>query len=386
MRVLFVTIEGGLKGGANIASCKLMIELKRRGIDVHAAVLEDEVMELLQAAGIPCHVMRRIPFLQWPGIEKYNWKSWVLWPVRLVKFTFWNWKSSRRLVRVIRNIRPDFVESCNGPTLYGYFAARKTGTTHIWHLREYLGKNVDVHVIPSNAYFMKHWLPKSYTIAVSEGVSRFYGCTDPDKNFVVTDGVMHEDEVRYEPDKKPYFLYVGLVARPKGCDELIEAFSLYARKHPENELWIAGRCEPHYQKHLERIAQDMGIDKGRIKFLGFRKDRFELMARAQATIVPSFLEAFGFITVEAMMNGCLVIGRNTGGTKFIMDNSRGGALPFDTTGQMAARMEEVAAKGVESYKDMVLKAQETARRSYTIERCGHDVAAIYEKIKQDESH
>lgn len=39
------------------------------------------------------------------------------------------------------------------------------------------------------------------------------------------------------------------------------------------------------------------------------------MNRATALIVPSPFEAFGLITAEAMFNKCLVIGKDTAGTK-----------------------------------------------------------------------
>ena len=52
-----------------------------------------------------------------------------------------------------------------------------------------------------------------------------------------------------------------------------------------------------------------------VKFLGIRKDIYSLMKNAMALVVSSPSEGFGFITVEAMLNGCLVIGRNTAGTK-----------------------------------------------------------------------
>ena len=37
-------------------------------------------------------------------------------------------------------------------------------------------------------------------------------------------------------------------------------------------------------------------------------------------IVPSIFEGFGFITAEGMANGCVVLGRNTAGTKEQFDN------------------------------------------------------------------
>lgn len=57
-----------------------------------------------------------------------------------------------------------------------------------------------------------------------------------------------------------------------------------------------------------------------VVFLGMRKDIYSLMKDAMALIVPSYWEGFGFITTEAMFNGCLVIGRNTSGTKEQFDN------------------------------------------------------------------
>lgn len=385
MKVLFATVEGGLTGGANIASMNLMTELVRRGVEVHAAVLGGELKDALEGKGIICHEVRHIPFFKWPRIKRNDIRSLLLWPARLFAYPLWNLQSARRVARIIKEIRPDFVESCNSPAVYGYFASRKTGIPHIWHLREYLGKNVRIDIMPSNRYLMRHWLPKSYTIAVSEDVGRFFGCTDPGKDFVVTDGVFHESEApRYIAGKEGYFLYVGLLVPTKGCDDLINAFILYAKRHPEFSLWLAGAYEEPYLNRLRDTIRASGIDENRVKFLGFRKDRYDLMAKAQATIVPSPLEAFGFITVEAIMNGSIVIGRDTGGTHAIMQDCPGCSLPFDTTEQMAARMEEVLNKGALSFRDGVAESQEHARNKYTIERCGAEVAAVYEKIK--ESH
>ena len=59
-----------------------------------------------------------------------------------------------------------------------------------------------------------------------------------------------------------------------------------------------------------------------IELLGYRKDIPELMSNAKCLIVPSPNEAFGFITAEGMFNGCLVVGKNTAGTKIQFDNCK----------------------------------------------------------------
>ena len=44
------------------------------------------------------------------------------------------------------------------------------------------------------------------------------------------------------------------------------------------------------------------------------------MRQAKAIIIPSHNEGFGRCMPEAMFNGCLCIGHDTGGTKEQMDN------------------------------------------------------------------
>jgi len=384
MRVLFSTIKGGLNGGANIASFFLIQDLKRRGVDVHVAVQKGDFWDRLNETGVPCYEVKKIPFFAWPRI--LNWKYLVLWPYSMFMVLYWNWRSTRRMVDVIRRVKPDFVETCNSPTLYGFFAANITKTPHIWHLREFLGLNVDINVLPNNRYFFRHWLPKSYTISITQEVRTYFGCTNPKKDFVVTDGVMHENEIQYIEEKGNYYLFVGWVDQSKGCDDLIDAFIIYAQKHKENELWLAGKYSDDYKKELEQRIRNSNISIDRIRFLGFRSDRYLLMAKAQATIVPSQLEGFGFITVEAMMNGCIVIGRNTGGTKMIMERAKGCELPFDTTLQMALCMEEVQIKGSRFYKDRIIRAQKVAQHDFSIERCGLEVLEIYEKLAKQNKH
>ena len=45
-----------------------------------------------------------------------------------------------------------------------------------------------------------------------------------------------------------------------------------------------------------------------------------LYRRAKAIVIPSKYEGFGRCMPEAMSNGCIVIGHNTGGTKEQFDN------------------------------------------------------------------
>ena len=55
-------------------------------------------------------------------------------------------------------------------------------------------------------------------------------------------------------------------------------------------------------------------------------------------IMNSKAEGFGRVTVEAMLAGCLVLGRRTGGTLEIIDNAKNGIL-YDTEEEAARYLE-----------------------------------------------
>ena len=114
-----------------------------------------------------------------------------------------------------------------------------------------------------------------------------------------------------------------------------------------------------------------------VKFLGFRSDRLDLMYKAKAIIVPSRFEGFGFITVEAIMNGCFVIGHNTGGTSEIAQNCKSVYL-YDTKEDLINLL-----MNLEYNSKKMKESQEYAELNYTNEESANQVLNFYQIIKYE---
>ena len=109
------------------------------------------------------------------------------------------------------------------------------------------------------------------------------------------------------------------------------------------------------------------------------------MLYSQAVLVPSVLEGFGFITVEAMLNRTLVIGRNTGGTKEQFDNGvklsgKEIALRCESIDEMAMHMAYVCSNGQLYYADMIDRAEKVVREMYSIENNANQIIEIYKQV------
>ena len=127
----------------------------------------------------------------------------------------------------------------------------------------------------------------------------------------------------FPADKFPsrWVLGLGRLVEKKGFDLLIEAFSRIAYRHPGVALIIAG--EGPTRRDLERLALKHGLEE-RVRFTGRLDARqvADTMAEADVVVVPSRVEPFGIVVLEAWRGATTVIATNRGGTKeFVRDGS-----------------------------------------------------------------
>ncbi len=381
MRILFVLWSGDLgHGGGSAVAAKNLIEslLKYKDIDIHVIYgvgTEGSLVNWLAEQKISFTSISGVDFFVWPKCRGV--KDFIKYPVALLRKWIDYVMSVHETKRIIKRFKPDIVHVNNSVLYFGVKAADELRVPVVWHIREY--SDLDFDLIPSKRYFMKR-VQKHNTISITADISHHYGCTNPKCHFIVFDGVMSKRDVTYIEQKEDYFLFTGAVTHNKGLTDLINAFVLYAEKNSKGELWIAGHCnEEAYYNKLQSILSKKKINE-RVKFLGYRSDRYKLMQYARACIVPSLFEGFGFITVEAMMNGSLVIGRNSSGTKMIMETTGNACFLFDSCEDLALKMEQIMNKPSNAFTNHIRRVQALAAELFSVERYGDDVYEVYRKI------
>ena len=175
-------------------------------------------------------------------------------------------------------------------------------------------------------------------------------------------------------------LALGRLVEKKGFDLLIDAFSRIANRHPDVVLVIAG--EGPSRKSLERQAAALGLEK-RIWFSGHldRCGVARAMAEAEVFVMPSRIEPFGIVVLEAWCAATPVIATNRGGTKeFIHDGVDGVLVDPTDIGEMAhaldvmvssqARREKIGAAGHRRVGDFAWSVIAARYRSLYLEVTG----------------
>ncbi|NGP57605.1 glycosyltransferase family 4 protein [Paenibacillus thiaminolyticus] len=119
---------------------------------------------------------------------------------------------------------------------------------------------------------------------------------------------------QWTPQDWETLLYVGRLSEEKGLDTLFHAVHHIISQGKYIRLLIAGNGEQEYVNFLRNLVSELNINRN-IAFLGFVDETqvIKLYKSTTLVIVPSLLEAFGRVAIEAMAIGTPVIVSNTGG-------------------------------------------------------------------------
>ena len=302
------------------------------------------------------------------------------YPLRIIRMIVLNSYTLHKINKIIRIENPDIIHSNTGVIRVGAVAAKRNKIPHVWHIREYQTLDFGWEPIGGIEYQKKIYRDNNnHCIAITKNIFDFFELNSK-KDKVIYDGVFSDKIKISQCQSNNYFLFVGCLKEGKGVVDAVNAFNHIINKLPENiELWLVGKDEIGICNIINECS-----DPNRIKYLGFRNDIYQLMSRAIALIVPSKFEGFGFITTEAMLNKCLVIGRNTGGTKEQFDNGFNMlkneiGLRFETLEQLSQHMIEVVSNP-NSFCEMKERAYAVVREMYTIENNTKKILNYYKAI------
>lgn len=134
-----------------------------------------------------------------------------------------------------------------------------------------------------------------------------------------------------DPASSPTVFAVGRVVKVKGFDLLIQAFA--AADLPAHTRLVIGGDGPELPG-LVALADELSL-RNRVTFPGrlSRAEVIEGMATADLVVVPSRIEAFGIVVLEAWRSGTALLGTSRGGPGELISNGFDGVVvdPVDTS-------------------------------------------------------
>ena len=302
------------------------------------------------------------------GIKgKFLYFIWVIRALRLKT------KCARALNKVVKKEHPDIIHTNTGVLHEGIVVAKKHSIPHVWHLREYQN---GWGIYPTKKIYERLLKRSEAVITLTNDIRRRFDLSETGTVHVIYNGVYHRDYSQMIMPKQKYFFIASRISKEKGISEIIHEFIKFHNNNKEYDLLIAGEINDSNRSIVDNFK-----DEKCVKFLGWKNaDELKiLMGHALALIVNSKYDGFGRMTAEAIFNGCLVIGLNSGGTKEILEET-GGGLGYKDYDEFYECMEKVVKMDELSYKEIVSNAQGIAKSIFSIESYVDGVLNVYRKI------
>ncbi|NWH09296.1 MAG: glycosyltransferase [Alphaproteobacteria bacterium] len=281
--------------------------------------------------------------------------------------SLWRWPTSAALGRLSRSFDPDIAQYWMGRA--GTYARRGRAVNVGWYGGYYQPSrfaNCDYHVGLTKdivRHIIEKGVPKERTALIHTYAE--YKLAEPVSRAELA-----------TPQDAPVLLSLARLHWKKGLDVLLKA----AARVPGVYVWIAG--DGPLRDELQKLAHELGV-ASRVRFLGWRDDRFRLLAACDVCVFPSRYEPFGTVTVDAWASGKPLIAADAQGpAAYVLNEVNGMLVPKDDVGALTSAINNVLEKPA-LRESIVAGGRAAYEAGFTKAAFQRNSLAFYERILEE---
>lgn len=270
----------------------------------------------------------------------------------------------------------DIVHTNTSPNDVGVYLARLLNAKHIWHVRECLDLHFGAEIYGGMPKLISKINQADARIAVSSFVASHWQMKR-EFTYVIYDAARSVSEATYIIAKEMYVLFSSYyVTEQKGSRLAVKAFGKSNLWKKGVELLFVGNCKEEYKQSLMETANEYGCDQN-VKFLPCQPDVKPFFLKAMAFVMASKAEGLPRVVSEAMFFGCPVLAYSESGGALdqVKDGETG--YVFHDEDQCAKLLNWIYD---EPPGQVILKAQEFAKRELSVENYGPKIMKVYNAV------
>lgn len=381
INILYIAHERML-GGASLSLVTLADEMQKRGNRVGVVVP-------FYFSPVARELRRRKIKTYWVF---FGW--WMMpknWPF-LMKFSFRclyaiEGIAARIIAGIVKREGYQIIHSNSSVIDVGSKAAELAGIRHVWHFREFGDLDYELYFLRGKKQSFEEIRKRNDKIVfISQSLKRHYSDLKlQDRTGVIYNGV----DIKYlnyheHQNDRIIFLISGNLHRNKRQDLVLEAAHLLQEWRMSGfEIWVAGgagslKSSSDYEKELKDYIEVNRLEN--VKMLGRISDMNGIRSKADVEIVASKQEAFGRVTVEAMLSANPVMASDSGANpELVREGETGWLFESGNALALAEKMKYV----IENYREiqrMGNYAYKFAKTRFLSEKNTEQIEALYKEL------
>ena len=176
-------------------------------------------------------------------------------------------------------------------------------------------------------------------------------------------------------------MVIGGLVEGKGQLDAVRAVGLLSQQGIDVELTLVGEEFPSYGGRVQEMIASNGL-ADRVRLVGRVKDASSFLRNADVVLVCSRSEAFGRVTIEAMLAGKAVVGACSGATAELIRDGATGLLykcsdPMDLAVKVRFLLEHPA-----RLREIARNGQNWAINYFTKERYANAILEVLSSVKR----
>jgi len=389
-------IESGTSGGGSFESLYqyLCVINRQKYRPIVVFFNDNRFTEFLTELGITFYIITHPLYSKNspPSINRFinlaahHLKKYVPW-IYLISISFTHKPVINKLEWIIKENKVDllYLNDQINRDLFCLVLVKRTEVKCISHLRSIDGQNFEPYACFANknisTYIANSEFTKNYWI--KKGV-------DPNKTITIYNSI---ENLNIEPINIHNYLklnnnqykikfigYVGRLVFKKNLAFLLKVFDIFNQKFPDSLLIIVG--DGPMRKVIENAATALGIEKS-IVFTGYLNNAKEIIASLDLLVLPSIVEEFGRVLIEAMQLCTPVVAANSGGIPEVIKHEYNGLLAKpDDEKEFCKAIERMLFD--ESLRAKCIKnGHKTTIEKFGIKQYANKIEKIYKKVLAD---
>lgn len=378
MKVLFIATYAGTSGASH-SLISLIKYLRLKNIEPLVVLPSKGTLEyLLKKEKIPYKIIRLFNWVT--PIDKHNLvKEKIKWKIKKII----NFIQEFRILSLIKRKNIELVHINAVTASWGYNAAKKSGIPVVWHIREFLEEDLNKRFWEKEKS-IQCLNNADAIIAISESVKNKYkNIIDNELLVRIYNGVdieVYNNTKDIFKNEETTLTLAGRIVPTKGHEEVIYAVNHLVKNGTSNikVRFVGGEGDKSFTVRLKKMIKDLSLEKY-IEFTGHRPDMQIVWNETDIALVCSKAEAFGRVTIEAMMAGTLVIGANTEGTAELINNKYGLMYKQGNYKSLAEKI-KYAIDNKNEMIEIADQARNYAIKGFTAKQNANNIYYLYKKI------